>query len=74
MAQTSSPTGAAIRELRIERGVRRAELARAVGCHPKHLAKVEYGTRNPSAVLLRRIARALDATVDELRHTNGCAA
>jgi len=71
---TPTPTGAAIRELRIERGVRQAELARTIDCHPKHLAKVEYGTRNPSPVLLRRIARALDVTVEDLRQPKGEAA
>jgi transcriptional regulator with XRE-family HTH domain len=66
--------GAVIRELRIERGVRQAELARAIDCHPKSLANIERGKRNPSAVMLRRIARALDASVDELRPKSGVAA
>jgi len=66
--------GAVIRELRLERGVRQAELARAVGCHPKTVAKIEAGKRNPSAVLRRRIARVLDIPVGELREPNGVAA
>ena len=69
-----SPTGAAIRELRIERGVRQAELARAIECHPKHMQKIENGARNPSPVLLRRIARALDTRVEDLRQPKGEAA
>jgi DNA-binding XRE family transcriptional regulator len=66
--------GAVIRELRIERGVRQAELARTVGCHPKHMQKIENGHRNPSAVMKRRIARALDISVSDLRQPEGCAA
>jgi transcriptional regulator with XRE-family HTH domain len=70
----AAQTGTAIRELRLERGVRQAELARAIKCHPKHLAKVEYGTRNPSPVLLRRIARVLDVGVGDLRQPKSEAA
>ncbi len=59
--------GSTIWKLREERGVRRSELARKIGCHYHTLSNIEYGRRNPSVVLLHRIARELDTDVASIR-------
>jgi len=51
--------GAQLRALRQARGVRMADLQRAVGCHYRHLTQFEYGKRHISIELAHRIARAL---------------
>lgn len=58
--------GAKIRQMRVERGFRRAEMARSIRCHPKSLQNIERGERNPSEVMLHRIANFFGVKVQEL--------
>lgn len=54
------PTGTRIRERRLERGLRQAELAQAIGVSPSYLNLIEHGRRRIAGKLLADIARALD--------------
>lgn len=37
------------------------EAARILGCHPNHVADIEYGRKGPSALLLDKMRVAYDA-------------
>lgn len=51
---------------REQRGLTRAELATKTGLTPGHIAHIETGRRQGTADTLRRLATALDVTVDDL--------
>lgn len=67
-----SPTGIArrlgqrIRDLREERGIAQAELARRIGSSPSHLNKLEAGLKAATVVTVEAVARALGVEVAEL--------
>jgi len=56
--------GQKIRKLRKTRGLSQVELAQEVGMNSSHLSRIERGTVQPSTELLKRLARALDASAD----------
>lgn len=58
--------GRRIRQLRTARGMTLDELAAAVDRAPSQLSMIETGKREPKLTLLQAIARALDATIDQL--------
>ncbi len=58
--------GRAIRELRSERDVSIEALALAADIHPTYLSSIERGLRNPSWLVLRSLAGALQIAVADL--------
>jgi XRE family aerobic/anaerobic benzoate catabolism transcriptional regulator len=58
--------GTRVRELRNRRGMTRRMMAREANVSERHLAQLEAGEGNVSIVLLRRIAKALNVSLDEL--------
>jgi len=54
-----SSFGARVRAARIERGLRQAQLASALGCSPSHISNVENGYILASAEEAARIAQFL---------------
>jgi ribosome-binding protein aMBF1 (putative translation factor) len=60
-ARLAFELGAAVRELRLERGWSQAELAAAAGMTQSAVARFEAGGTIPTLPVLGRIARALDA-------------
>jgi DNA-binding XRE family transcriptional regulator len=58
--------GAHILERRTELGFSQRDLAAAAGVDRAFLARVEQGLRNPSVVLLAKVAQAMETTVSEL--------
>ena len=55
-----------IREWRKKRGLTQEELAFKVGIHMNTLLRWEYGTREPKASELKKLAEILDCSVQEL--------
>ena len=53
-------TGSRIRSLRLDRGLRQAELARRCGISASYLNLIEYNRRKIGGALLNRLARSLD--------------
>ena len=53
-------------DLRTERGMTQAALAKAVGIAQPRIAEIERGEANPRLSTIGRLARALDTTVSEL--------
>jgi transcriptional regulator with XRE-family HTH domain len=60
--------GLNLQDLRRERGLSQEEVAHRANVHPTYLSGVERGRRNPSILVLDRLARALDADVSDLTH------
>lgn len=58
--------GANIQELRRANGLSQEELAHRAELHQTYLSGVERGRRNPSLLVLNRIAAALGADVEDL--------
>lgn len=58
--------GLNLQALRRERGLTQEALAHRADLHQTYLSGVEGGRRNPSIMVLARLAAALDADVDDL--------
>jgi transcriptional regulator with XRE-family HTH domain len=58
--------GLNVQQARRERGLSQEELAHRAAVHQTYLSGVERGTRNPTVVVLDRIARALDLDPEDL--------
>jgi XRE family transcriptional regulator, aerobic/anaerobic benzoate catabolism transcriptional regulator len=64
--------GALVRTGRAKRGMTRRQLAQASGASERYLAQIESGQGNPSVIVLKAIAQALDVSIVELLPpTNG---
>ena len=59
--------GQAIRELRVRRKLRLEPAAELVGCHPKHLSRIEREMRGASPVMLQQIADAYGVDPERIR-------
>jgi transcriptional regulator with XRE-family HTH domain len=55
-----------LRKLRKARGLTQEELGRLADVHNVNLSRYERGLSNPSAVVLKRLAEALDVSVGHL--------
>lgn len=55
---------------RIRRGLTQNELAAIIGLRGQSISDYESGRTNPSYETMRKIAQALNATVDELFYGN----
>jgi XRE family transcriptional regulator, aerobic/anaerobic benzoate catabolism transcriptional regulator len=58
--------GRLLRLARAKRGMTRRQLARASGASERYLAQIESGQGNPSVIILRSIAQALDLPIIDL--------
>lgn len=58
--------GLNVQELRRARGYSQEELAHRAEVHQTYLSGVERGKRNPSVLVLARIAAGLDADLEDL--------
>ncbi len=59
-AEMQQALGLGVRGLRARRGMTRKMLALNAGVSERHLANLESGSGNPSLLVLRQMARALD--------------
>ncbi len=58
--------GRRVRQGRAKRGMTRRQLARDSGASERYLAQIESGAGNPSVIVMRAIAEALDVPIVEL--------
>lgn len=58
--------GAALRELRLERGLSQEEVAHRASLHPTWISHLESGRENPAWGTVRRLAAALDVSLGAL--------
>ena len=59
-------TGDALKNARVGAGMTQAELARRLGVTPQTVSQYERGRINPKFETLKRIADAMDVSVDSL--------
>jgi XRE family transcriptional regulator, aerobic/anaerobic benzoate catabolism transcriptional regulator len=68
----AAAVGGLVRSSRAKRGMTRRQLAEQSGASERYLAQIESGQGNPSVIVLKSIAEALDVSVVELLpSTNG---
>ena len=58
--------GQNVKRIRKERGWSQEELAFESGLHRTYISGIERGARNPTIVILARLAETLRVTVDQL--------
>lgn len=69
MARRTEPQaglGAALKEMRLERGLSQEELAHRASLHPTWISHLESGRENPAWGTVRRLATALDVSLGKL--------
>jgi XRE family aerobic/anaerobic benzoate catabolism transcriptional regulator len=67
----AAAVGRLVRRARAKRGMTRRRLAQASGASERYLAQIEAGQGNPSAIMLKSIAEALDVPIEELLPRTG---
>jgi XRE family aerobic/anaerobic benzoate catabolism transcriptional regulator len=67
----SADVGALVRRGRARRGITRRQLAADSGISERYLAQIEGGQGNPSVIVLKAIALAMDMPITELLPVNG---
>ena len=65
-AELAHAFGAAVRALRMERGIAQESLAHLAGIERSHMGKVERGEHMPTLAIIFKIAGALECSVAEL--------
>lgn len=65
-AELAQAFGAAVRALRMERGIAQESLANLAGIERSHMGKVERGEHMPTLAIIFKIASALDCSTAEL--------
>ena len=50
--------------IRMERGMTQEQLAKKIGAHAKDISRWENGARSPSLKSLKKLAAALECTID----------
>jgi transcriptional regulator with XRE-family HTH domain len=58
--------GAALKEMRLERGLSQEDLAHRASLHPTWISHLESGRENPAWATVRKLARALDVSLGTL--------
>jgi XRE family aerobic/anaerobic benzoate catabolism transcriptional regulator len=70
-AQFAEEVGRLLRRARARRGLTRRQLAVESGISERYLAQIEGGQGNPSVIVLRTVAQAMDMQMTELLPTAG---
>jgi transcriptional regulator with XRE-family HTH domain len=65
-APTKEALGAAVKRLRLERGLKQKELSALSSVNTSYLSDIERGHRNPTWTNLGRICTALEVPISEL--------
>ena len=65
-AELAHAFGAAVRALRMERGIAQESLAHQAGIERSHMGKIERGEHMPTLALILRIAAALNKSAADL--------
>ena len=58
--------GSNLKQLRSEKGVSQEELSKKIGVHSNHLSRYERDLASPSIEVAKKLAEALDASLDQL--------
>ncbi len=66
MSQTSKTLGSNIKRLRLRRKMSQGDICRAIEMDRSYMSAIEGGKVNVTLVVLEKLAKALDVSVDEL--------
>ena len=69
-AELALAFGAAVRALRLERGVAQESLAHLAGIERSHMGKVERGEHMPTLAIIFKIAGALECSTTGVSYTH----
>ena len=58
--------GEKVREERLKRGLSQEELAARAGVHRTYIGMIERGEKNITLINIKKIAKALDLSIDKL--------
>jgi transcriptional regulator with XRE-family HTH domain len=61
--------GATVRELRVAKGISQEELASAAGIDRAYMGGIERGQRNPTLMMIERVAIGLGTPISEIFRT-----
>ncbi len=64
--------GRNIRDVRLKKKLTQEQVADLAGIHPKYLGEIERGIKSPTAVIVQKVAAALDAPLCSILSANGC--
>ncbi len=65
MSQTSKTLGSNIKRLRLRRKMSQGDICRAIEMDRSYMSAIEGGKVNVTLVVLEKLAKALDVSVDE---------
>lgn len=66
MAQISKTLGQNIKRIRLRRKMSQGDICRAISMDRSYMSAIEGGKVNVTLVVLEKLAKALDVSVDEL--------
>jgi transcriptional regulator with XRE-family HTH domain len=66
MHEDAKKLGANLKEIRLSRGIKQAEIARTLGVDRSFVSNIENGKTNPTLSTIASLARALGVSTDEL--------
>lgn len=66
MSDISAIFGKRAREIRLQKHMSQAELAKVLGVHPTYVSSIERGKRNMALKNIERLAKALGVSIEEL--------
>ena len=66
MDEISQKLGENLKKIRLEKKMSQGDICRALGVDRGYISNLESGKRNPTLATIKRIADALDVSVDRL--------
>jgi len=66
MANISVTFGKRVKEIRLQKNMSQADLAKVLGLHPTYISGIERGVRNMALKNIEKLAKALNVPIQEL--------
>ncbi len=66
MSDISFKFGKRVKEIRLEKDMSQADLAKILGVHPTYISGIERGVRNMALKNIEKLAKALGVRIEEL--------
>jgi len=66
MANISVTFGKRVKEIRLQKYMSQADLAKVLGLHPTYISGIERGVRNMALKNIEKLAKALNVPISEL--------
>ena len=66
MANISVTFGKRVKEIRLQKNMSQADLAKVMGLHPTYISGIERGVRNMALKNIEKLAKALNVPIHEL--------